>query len=416
MLTKNKKVIENIFSLLVLQGSNYLLPLITLPYLISILGVKNYGSVVFVTTLMQFFIMFIDYGYNVIGTRKISLLKNDFNYVKKTFNRIITVKALLTFLSFIILIILVIIVPKLSADRNLYFVGFLSVIGSCIFPIWYFQGIEKMKYITVINIVSKVISTILIFVFVTNSEDSLSVIFFQSLNYLLPGIISIMFITIRHKIIFKLEFNLKDIKFDLIEGSQIFMTNLWINMYALGSVLITGFLAGDKIAGYYSIGQKLISAISGLIQPIGQALYPYLCTLFKSDFPKFGKVKTKLLIFFISISSVLSLFLFVFSDFFIDVVSNSNNATISHTIKISAFTMFFIIVNTQITNLVYVTGEYHNMQKMYFYNALIFICLAIPSTYIFGIYGMLWTVLLIELLVFVGSLKIMKKNIELVLA
>ncbi|MQR87687.1 oligosaccharide flippase family protein [Bacillus megaterium] len=71
----NKKLLENVLSLVVLQGSNYILPLITFPYLVRILGAENFGLIAFATSFMYFFIVFTDYGFNVTATKKIAIEK-----------------------------------------------------------------------------------------------------------------------------------------------------------------------------------------------------------------------------------------------------------------------------------------------------------------------------------------------------
>ena len=63
---------KNILSLFVLQGANYILPLVTIPYLVRVLGPANFGRIAFAQAFIQYFVMLTDYGFNLSATRDIA--------------------------------------------------------------------------------------------------------------------------------------------------------------------------------------------------------------------------------------------------------------------------------------------------------------------------------------------------------
>src|SRR5690554_6037335 len=91
------------------------------------------------------------------------------------FRSVVFSKILLLFFSFFLLWLIVTWVPSFNGDYTLYVYSFLTVIGQALFPVWFFQGLEEMRYITIINVVSKLLSVILIFIFVTSQGDYLLV-------------------------------------------------------------------------------------------------------------------------------------------------------------------------------------------------------------------------------------------------
>lgn len=111
-----KRVIENILSLFSLQGFNYILPLITFPYLTRVLGPDKYGLITFAMAFISYFQLVTNYGFNLSASREIALNRDNDVKVSKIFSSVMTTKTLLTVLGFLTMSIIVFSFDKFRSD------------------------------------------------------------------------------------------------------------------------------------------------------------------------------------------------------------------------------------------------------------------------------------------------------------
>ena len=130
---------ENIFSLSLVESSGYLLPLLTVPYLLRVLGPEKFGLVTFAQAFTQYFVIITDYGFNFSATRRVSVNRHDQIMLSRIVGAVIIIKLLLFFLSFIILSVLVFSILRFRIDWSLYYLSFGIVMGNVLLPIWFFR-------------------------------------------------------------------------------------------------------------------------------------------------------------------------------------------------------------------------------------------------------------------------------------
>ena len=307
--SEHKILLSNFFSLTVLQGANFILPLISLPYLVRTLEIENFGLVMFAQAFIIYFIIIVDYGFNFSATREISIHREDKEKISLIFTTVMLIKMILIILSFILLTLVVFSVEKFKVNWELYYLTFGIVIGQVLFPIWFFQGIERMKYITILNIIAKLIFTISIFIVINEKEDYLFVPILNSLGYISAGFISlyIIFKDFKVKIIIP---NFEYTKKTFTESSSLFISNLSVTLYTASNTFILGLFTNNTIVGIYASIEKLVLAIKNLYVPLYQALFPWLSK--KSHIEIKSKIKKMILPVFI-FSTLVSLILYVYA-------------------------------------------------------------------------------------------------------
>ena len=258
-----------------LQGANFIIPLIILPYLVRTLGAETFGLVMFAQAFILFFNVIVDFGFSLSGVREVSINRGDHQKLEEIFNAIMTIKLLLIVVSFIIMVGIVVTFERFTNDYILYFITFGWVIGQALFPIWFFQGIEKMKYITIFKVIAQLLSLVAIVVFVNNPNDYLLVPLFNSLGFIAVGVISIIIILKEFKFkLFILKLNVLNNYFK--ESSHFFLSRAAVSIYTSSNAFVLGLFTNNTMVGYYSIAEKLYIALQALYMPIVNVLYPYI--------------------------------------------------------------------------------------------------------------------------------------------
>lgn len=289
-----RKVSSNFFYLFILNVTNFLLPVVTFPYLVSTLGVEKFGLLAFVTSIISYLLIFTDYGFNLSATRQISLHRNDSKKINEIVSAVYSIKLLLVAISVIVLLILVKSIPRFQEYDFIYLFTFGSVIGQSLFPMWFFQGIEKMGFISILNIISKVIFTVCVFVFVRVEADFFLVPVFNSLGYITIGLIALAVLFISYKIKLR-KTGWTTIVFYLKDGWHLFISNISVTLYTTAVITILGFYTTNTMVGYYSIADKIIQIIRGMLTPLSQALFPFLVKEAQTDKNRVLRINRKIL-------------------------------------------------------------------------------------------------------------------------
>jgi len=271
-----RRVLSNFFSLSIVQFANYLAPLIVLPYLFRVLGPSKFGLIELARAVSVYFLILTDYGFSLSATREISVHRDDPQRVSEVFSAVLLLKFLLVIASLLVLSLIVFAVPKLRADWPVYFLSFGSVIGMWLFPIWLFQGLERMKYIPLLNVTAKTLVVIAVFVLIRDAGDYLYAPGLQSAGTILIGLAGLVLAFC----IFPVRFRFPSraaLRRELANGWHLFLSKMAITLYTTSNIVILGLLTDNIFVAYYAAGDKIVrAATDGLHIPLSQAIFPHI--------------------------------------------------------------------------------------------------------------------------------------------
>lgn len=277
-----KTVKRNYIYNLIYQIVAIILPFITTPYVSRVLGVTNVGIYGYTLSISAYFILFGSLGTALYGQREIAYEQNNKQKYSQTFIEIIILRIITMSISLLLFYLLF---CKTGEYNNYFKILILELIATTLDISWFFQGLEEFKKTVTRNLIVKIISVILIFVFVKTKKD-LNIYFLIYTMSILIGNLSLWlylpdFLTIK---------NIKKINLKKHFKSTIvlFIPQIAIQIYTILDKTMLGTIIIDKAeVGYYTQAEKMIKLMLTVITSLGTVMLPRIASNFaKGDIEK----------------------------------------------------------------------------------------------------------------------------------
>jgi O-antigen/teichoic acid export membrane protein len=402
---KNKILVENFTFLSILQIANLILFLVTIPYLFRVLGSKNYGLIIFAQTIVYYFTILINFGFNLTATRDISVNRNNSAKITEIVSSVLTIKSVFFLVSFLIMLLLTSVIDDLREERTLFLLSTIAGLSEALFPVWYFQGIEKMKYITFINVTTRIIATALVFIIIRNASGYYVYPLLLGIGTFSGAIIGLVIVFIKHTVHFQLQ-PLKILKNYFTENILYFFSNVSTQVYVNANKIIIGSFLGMVEVAYYDIAEKIINILRVPYSIVGQTLFPKFARDRNISF-----LKKMLLLTFSGTVMAVSI-LYFFSPALIRFFSGTVNSNSINILRILSLSLFPISISLFYGDLVLINfGLKTEYSKMRFISLVFYIVIFI-SLYIskqLGVYQISIMVVATELFVSIYSYLLCRK-------
>lgn len=270
-----KTLLENFISLSALQLIGMILPLLTLPYMLRVVGFEKYGVIVFAASLIAYFQSLTDYSFKITAVRDVAIFKNSQSKLNLIYSKVLIVKGVFLLLSLLIITVIVVLSPSFYEFRRIYFYSSLLLVGYALFPEWFFQGIEKMRYITYLNLGIKVFFTICIFVFIKKEEDFWIYPLLQSAGYIGAGVIGQFLLVYKYKLKFSF-LPIRIIKNTISSNFPLFVNQFVPTLYNNTSTFLLGIFGAKSAVGLYQAILTVINVGIAVIEVLSRVFFPFL--------------------------------------------------------------------------------------------------------------------------------------------
>jgi len=394
--SEGSKVLGNVKSLSGLQVITYILPVVILPYLFRILGPDKFGLICFAQAFVQYFMILTDYGFSVSATKEISLCLDDHQRVCEVYASVMTIKIILAFISMLILCAVLYFIPKFRYDWMVYALSFGAVIGNTLFPTWFFQGSESMKYTAKLNIIGEFAYAFGIFLFIHDPNDFLLVPTITSGTMLLTGVLGQYILFRRFRLSFQLPHS-KDLQRALKTGWNVFISVVAINAYTTTRIFAVGLLTNNSLTGFYSIAEKIANTVQTFpLYSFTQAIFPRLTHIFHKNKERALHIMEHVQLITVIISLISLPVIFIFTPWLIRLVCGGEYPAAILSLRFLLVSVFFISANAFRVQFLLVCGKTDLYSKIHITMALIGVPLIIIFIHYFSYVGAAMATCIIE--------------------
>lgn len=281
-LSQHKTWLSNFGYLSILNGLNIILPLLTIPYLTNVLGAARFGDYAFVLVLVQNIEIITNFGFQFSATKTISRNRDDKEYVAHLTSAVIASRLLIALVIISLLLLFGNFIFRNDAQRLLFYTSFGMILGDVFIPVWLFQGLERMKFVTIVNATAKLLFCALVFIVVRKSEDYRYVLLLNSCGYIVAGVLSMILVRTQfHLSMPRPQWSLM-IR-SMRKSIALFLSNVGISLYRNVNVLILNYYVPNSAVGVYALSEKIVKAAQSVVTPLSQALFPNLGYKLKSE-------------------------------------------------------------------------------------------------------------------------------------
>ena len=406
-ITKNKEaktVAGNFMWLSLLQVASYVFPLITMPYLARVIGVEGFGKIAFALAIMVWIQTIADWGFNLTATRDVAQNRDNPQKVSEIFSNVLWARCLLMFLSLAALLLLIAVVPRFREQWDVILVTFLIIPGHILFPDWFFQAVEKMRYITIINVATKLIFTLAVFVFIKTPDDYIIQPVLSAAGFALSGIIALYIIVGRWGVQL-LPPSLKDILTTIKESTNVFINNLAPNLYNSLSIVLLGIFSGGVANGIYDGANKFINIICNILNALTRAFFPFLSRR-KEHFSLFVKLV-------ICVAIVTSMVTWFIAPWLVATLLSAEFAESVIVIRILSVSLIFYVLSSAYGSCYMIVNKREKvLRQLTVICSIIGLLMAIPLVYYYSYIGVALTVTISRVLLGISSMWISYTNIN----
>lgn len=282
-LKDNRKELVDTLFLMILQGANLLMPVIVIPYLMKTLGATGYGRIGFALSAAQYLIIIIDFGFNLSATKSAALVKDDKEKLTRLFWSVVWVKAALLLASLLVLIAAIYLVPQFETYRLAVWMTIPQIVGHTFTFLWLFQGIGKVRVMSMLNLLCKVLMLPLILLLVHEPDDYALAAFLQASVFLLAAVLTGIQLYSLH-VVGAPKFHLTTIRKETKDSFPLFLSQTSTSVYTQLFAVVLGLFCTEAEVGSYTAAERIMRALCFLIyQPLSQAFFPIISALSKQN-------------------------------------------------------------------------------------------------------------------------------------
>jgi PST family polysaccharide transporter len=401
--------IKNFFNLIINQGINILIALLATRILFSTLGEAQYGLVNLALSVVLLSSITVSYGYHLNGPKRIALFRDESAKKETLINEIIATRIIIAFGMAIILFCLTYFFGFFKSYAALLYYSLILLFSQALFPMFYFQGNDKIAWASLVNAFAKGAYLLLIVLFIKIPEDATYVNFLFGITALIVYIVSWIIIYKKEKIKW-VWVSIHNIKKRFVENFQFFISSIAGHVSIHGGLIILSNFVNNSVLGEFALAQKIALLMRMVPVFFTQAILQKASILFKSDKAEFKRYVNLIFIIGLSITFAMGLIAVIFSKWIIFLLAGSQVLYSETILKILAFIPFMSMLNFNNMIKILVDEKKHLLTKATWLTAIVMLILATIGGYYYGGYGLSIALVITEIVSFIVHSVLLTKN------
>ena len=272
--------IHNVVALYGVQACTYALPLLTFPYLAHVLGPSGWGVVVFAQAIGDMIASVVEYGFDISASRETSRQRHDPRRLSELISGVLGAKILLAVICIAAAIFSRRFTHHIAPSMALFWASTIWGVCQGINMLWYFQGLERMRLASALEIGGKVLATLSIFVLVHKPSDGWKVMAAQGVGCVVAHGVTVVLAYREVGFRWPTPASVWDA---LRLGSSMFMFRAVQSLSGSVNRLVLGSVAPVAVLGEYAGAERITRVFQQGMWPVNQALYPKLTAQMQND-------------------------------------------------------------------------------------------------------------------------------------
>lgn len=391
-------VLENFLSLSSIHILGQLAMLVLVPFVTRKLGMEKFGITSFGISFVMIFQFITVYGFNNSAARKAALHKHDYSYIQRLYSSVSLAKLLLCIVaaSAYFTFIFTTSQQQFAGYKELYTILFLYVIGESLFPMWLLMGLEEMRFLGILNFISRIMMVISTLLCINSPDDYTLYAGFTTIGFIVNGVLG------TGLVLFKLKIRpvipqIHEVKDAFREGLPIFLSLVSIYTYTSCRIIILGLFADENTIGQYAVGERITGALQIFpVSALVTALLPRLTSMYNNDKTRTLRLMKKVQKAIVLYVTALAVPVLIFAPEMITIIANQPYTISIETLRILIVSVVLVLSNAIRVQLFIISGDFVTFSKIHITWSLIGLGVITYSTSAFSYSGLAWSIVVLE--------------------
>lgn len=332
----SENIKKSFVSLMLLQVSGYIIPLVVFPWLSRALGVEGFGLLGFATAMIAYFVLLVEWGFTLGSTSAVASLSSaDVDERSKIFFETVYARFMLLVIATLMLVALVAFIEKLKICWPIYLIGWVTLLNAALSPSFYFQGIHKTSVLALANFVSRLLSVPFLMLLV-QKPDQVALAFGIQMAFLMAPTLWSLSYLVRNRMLIRVKLRVVDVTNRLRSGFALFVSTAGVSLLTNSNAVILGFVMGDAATGYFVAGFTLVKSVTNILSPFGQVVFPHAATKIAEEGEEAGHFLQKALVIQCAAGVILSVSIWLGGGYAVDILYGTQFALAKSLVSVMA--------------------------------------------------------------------------------